>query len=101
MERMCAVLKRAYISIATAIMMVVGGISVVNAVTVDVDGGTWDYGTSSSMVWSNYLHQSAQHRSAVIGTYRSDSACMLPGWWARASAEKVWFQAAQSYYDFC
>lgn len=50
-------------------------------------GGTWNYGTNRTEVWSNYHHPSRNHRSSVIngyGEYRS-SGCKSPGVWSYAS----------------
>ncbi len=50
-------------------------------------GGTWNYGTNRTEVWSNYHHPSRKHRSSVIngyGEYKS-SACKRAGKWSYAS----------------
>ncbi|HEY5820493.1 MAG TPA: lactococcin 972 family bacteriocin [Propionibacteriaceae bacterium] len=50
-------------------------------------GGTWNYGTNRTEVWSNYHHPSANHRSSVIngyGEYKS-SGCKARGVWSYAS----------------
>ncbi|RUP91565.1 lactococcin 972 family bacteriocin [Corynebacterium pseudodiphtheriticum] len=71
------------------------------ATIVHVDGGTWDYGTTSNSVWSHYHHPGVKHGSTAIGKYKADSGCVLKNQWSRASAEKGFFQTGQSYYRRC
>ncbi|GAA0925768.1 lactococcin 972 family bacteriocin [Nonomuraea longicatena] len=57
---------------------------------VNVGGGTWDYGTTSSRgTWSNYYHGSRWHGSSAQGTYFDRSPCVRPGAWSRAWAPRA------------
>ncbi|HAJ53259.1 MAG TPA: lactococcin 972 family bacteriocin [Lactobacillus sp.] len=68
------------------------------AYTVDVQGGTWNYGVGSTYVWSYYSHNSRTHSAAVKGAYSASSGWISPGTEARASAQKSYF-GNQSFYN--
>jgi lactococcin 972 family bacteriocin len=64
-------------------------------------GGTWNYGTNTTEVWSNYHHPSANHRSSVIngyGEYRT-SGCTGRGAWAYASLRADPNRVDHAYWD--
>ena len=77
------------------------GLGTAGAVIVQIDGGTWYYGTSSNLVWSRYYHNGQKHGSTAIGNYTSDSGCVNRNVWSHASAEKGMFTTGQSYYRHC
>ncbi|MPY58183.1 lactococcin 972 family bacteriocin [Streptomyces spongiae] len=56
------------------------------AVTKEVGGGTWSYGTTSETVWSNYFHSSSKHGSSVRNGYGDEerSACVNADKWSYA-----------------
>ena len=64
---------------------------VVGSSTVGVAGGTWSYGTNSTIVWSRYLHPTRYHGSSVT-TYDGGiivrSAVTLPGRWSNAQVRR-------------
>lgn len=71
------------------------------AIVVGVGGGTWNYGTGSGMVWSNYHHPSKWHRSSVIngwGQYRT-SGCVPAGYWSFASLRENPNAVDQAYWN--
>ncbi|MFP1627016.1 lactococcin 972 family bacteriocin [Streptomyces sp. 5K101] len=68
------------------------------AVVVNAGGGTWDYGTNSSTVWSNYYHGSLCHGSTAVGTYTDRSPDTAAGRWSYASAPERDFVEDKSYY---
>ncbi|MFI5709838.1 lactococcin 972 family bacteriocin [Kribbella sp. NPDC051620] len=50
-------------------------------------GGTWNYGTNQTSVYSNYHHPSATHKSSTIngyGEYKT-SGCVKKDLWANTS----------------
>jgi lactococcin 972 family bacteriocin len=69
-------------------LMIVAGTALPALATVEYPGGgTWNYGTNRTEVWSNYHHPTRNHRSSVIngyGEYRS-SGCKAPRIWSYAS----------------
>lgn len=75
------------------------------AATVNVDGGTWDYGTSvvgvnQKKVWSNYLHNTKVHKSSCsIGANKSDSGWTNAGSTSFSSAVGGWFDTTHAYYN--
>ena len=69
------------------------------ATTKSVSGGTWTYGATGSINYSNYFHPSKKHRSSVqncSGTYRSTDAA--GGLTSRVS-ESVCLSGNQAYYN--
>ncbi|GGC55534.1 hypothetical protein GCM10011410_04880 [Hoyosella rhizosphaerae] len=77
-----------------------GAVGVAAAAIVNVDGGTWNYGVSSSKVWSYYQHHQKEHRASVSngdGNYQ-DSWWKAPGVEARAETYATW-SGNKSYYD--
>ncbi|KQB84203.1 lactococcin 972 family bacteriocin [Corynebacterium oculi] len=81
--------------------LVAGGAAAALAVQVNVDGGTWNYGTGGGKVWSNYHHPTKRHGSSVQGKHYADSGCVNAGQWSYASAPDRSFRADHSYYRFC
>jgi len=73
--------------------------------TVQVGGGTWDYGTrlislTQKEVWSNYWHPTAVHRSSCkIGTAYSNSGWTDPTVTSYSSAVGAWNQTGYAYWD--
>lgn len=94
---------RRILATAIATVAVTGGLAApALATTTNVGGGTWSYGTSSSSVYSNYLHPTRLHGSSVKrGDTVFRSNCAAAGTWAKASASKSWYQVDYSYYRFC
>lgn len=65
---------------------------------VEADGGVWDRGTTTGLVWSNYHHNDRIHGTTAIGSTTDRSPNVLPGQWAEAEAEASWFGGNQAYY---
>lgn len=85
--------------ITAMIATTLGGMAVpVLAHTVNVQGGTWNYGVGSTYVWSYYSHGGRVHSSSVKGAYFASSGWTRPGVQARASAQKALW-GNQSYYN--
>lgn len=76
------------------------GAGLVGATIVSVDGGTWDYGTDSSTVWSHYFHNGVPHGSTAVGKFTSDSGCVNKNIWSRATAPRK-YRGNKSYYRHC
>lgn len=71
----------------TALVMVTGTAVPALAAVAYPGGGTWNYGTNQTEVYSNYHHPSLRHGSSVIngyGEYRS-SGCQSAKVWSYAS----------------
>ncbi|MEK0371290.1 lactococcin 972 family bacteriocin [Corynebacterium mastitidis] len=94
-------IHRAFIASALSCALVTGGTASALAARVYVDGGTWDYGTNSSHVWSNYHHPSVRHATSAHGKFTAQSGCKGANQWANASAPQRPGVADQSYYRFC
>jgi hypothetical protein len=71
------------------------------ATVVDVGGGTWDYGSNSSIVWSYYFHGSNKHKTSVYNGSYHHSNCASGGSWANSSASSRWYAVDSSYWDWC
>ena len=73
--------------------------------TVQVGGGTWDYGTrivglGTKQVWSNYWHPTAVHRSSCrIGTNYNNSGWVPAKYTSYSSAVGSWFNTGYAYWD--
>jgi lactococcin 972 family bacteriocin len=73
------------------------------ATTVSVGGGLWQYGVTSSQVYSNYHHASLYHSStacnrAVLGD-RCRQAVAAAGAWSYASIAKSWDGGNTAYWN--
>ena len=70
------------------------------ATTKSVSGGTWDYGATGTVNYSNYLHPSGLHRSSVAnpdyGTVRSKDE---PGGQRSYASEGVAIMGNKAYYN--
>ncbi|OHW62380.1 bacteriocin [Andreesenia angusta] len=65
-----------------------------------VEGGVWDYGTTSTKVYSDYYHQSKEHTASVsAGGKIVRSGNVSKGQWAKASMSKSWYQTGYAYYN--
>jgi hypothetical protein len=82
--------------------------SMVTPLSVEVGGGTWDYGTKiifkswsfKKKVWSNYWHPTAIHRSSCkIGTNYSDSGWVAQNTTSFSSAIGDRDDTAYAYWD--
>lgn len=75
------------------------------ATSVNVGGGTWDYGTRSigwdqKEVYSNYLHNTKIHMSSCsIGANKNSSDWMDPGDTASSSAVGKWGDKTHAYHN--
>lgn len=76
----------------------------VSALSVNIGGGVWDYGTYSSginqkTVYSNYLHTTSKHHaSCSIGTNFSSSGVVDPKVTAYSSAVGSWGDVTHAYW---
>lgn len=93
-------IRRRIAGAAAASILTFSGAGVAGATIVSIDGGIWDYGSSSSTVWSHYFHNGVRHGSTADGKFRSDSGCVNKNVWSRATApRKTW--GNESYYRHC
>lgn len=80
--------------------LTLAGTGVAGATIVSIDGGTWDYGSDSSTVWSDYFHNGVPHGSTAVGKFRSDSGCVNKNVWSRATAPRKGI-GNESFYRHC
>lgn len=73
------------------------------AITENVGGGTWNYGTSKETVWSNYWHTSAKHGSSVRNGYGDEerSACKNADTWSYADLKAHPDETDYAYWRKC
>ena len=90
--------------IAAALALTLGSCVVVapiaNAAVVQVEGGTWNYGTNKTKVWSHYQHQRRTHSASVgngDGNWQK-SGWKRPGRLAKAETYRT-TRNNQSFYD--
>ncbi len=91
-HRICAVVMAGVLTLT--------GAGVAGATIISIDGGTWDYGSDSTTVWSHYFHNGRKHASSVEGQFRSDSGCVNKNTWSRATAPRKWL-GNKSFYRHC
>ncbi|WP_026119313.1 lactococcin 972 family bacteriocin [Nocardiopsis ganjiahuensis] len=82
--------KKVLVTVLVAAGISVGTAGAASAVVSSVGGGTWDRGTVSDRVYSNYLHNSRCHGSTAVGVHTVRSANTGAGNWSRASVAKAW-----------
>ncbi|MEU2338512.1 lactococcin 972 family bacteriocin [Streptomyces sp. NPDC006654] len=81
---------------AAAGVLVVAGAAPALATTVNVGGGTWDYGAGTATVWSDYYHSTKCHGSTSVGkTIQSDTASK--GNWSITQVESA-LSGNETYY---
>ncbi len=72
--------------------MVFGGSEQGSHTVHPVEGGEWDYGSSSGRTWSNFQHEKS-HSASTQGHEFVDSGCVAGHSWARAEAQSRWLSA--------
>jgi len=101
MKNPIAAVKRA-IALAFVITLVSTGTAF--AVTKNVAGGTWDYGTNYAIgtAWSSFWHPSKNHAaSLMIGASNRSSGCEGPRETASVTAWRPPFTSVSYHYRFC
>lgn len=93
-------IRRRTSSLVAASVLALSGTGIAGATIVSIDGGTWDYGSDTSTVWSHYFHNGVSHGSTAIGQFQSDSGCVNKNVWSRATAPRKFF-GNESYYRHC
>ena len=84
--------------------LILGGASAAMATTENPpEGGTWDYGTSGSLIYSNYKHDSRSHGSSVENCHGQlwRSPNVGPGSWSKVSTDHggaAWGAVDYAYY---
>ena len=102
---MTAKIKKRISSFALIGVLALGTAVPAFAASVNVGGGTWDYGTSIAginvkKVYSNYLHNTKMHKaSCSIGANKSTSGWKTAGNTAFSSAYGRWGDVTHAYYD--
>lgn len=73
------------------------------ATTVNVGGGLWQYGTTSTEVYSNYHHPSLYHSSTACNAGalgdKCDQGVAAAGAWSYASIGKSWLGGNTAYWN--
>lgn len=61
--------------------------------SIDIDGGTWDYGYKNLYltIYSKYYHATSIHGSSVRGAWFSSDYNVAKGMWSNASADAAFF----------
>lgn len=96
--------RRRVVALAAAALMITATAAPAFA-AVNVDGGSWDYGTSiagwgQKKVWSNYYHDTRKHKSScTLGILHSDSDWVAPKSTSFSSVQGDWGSTGYSYYD--
>lgn len=96
--------RRRVVALAAAALMITATAAPAFA-AVNVDGGSWDYGTSiagwgQKKVWSNYYHDTRVHKSSCyLGTLKAESGWTVPKQTSFSSVQGDWGSTGQSYYD--
>ncbi|MCR6514421.1 MAG: lactococcin 972 family bacteriocin [Clostridium sp.] len=91
-------MKQKFIAIALMSILAVGTVTGL-AKTVQVGGGTWNYGTGSGRVYSEYYHASEIHGSSVVNGngVKDTDYNRAKGQWSDASTSSTW-KVDNSYY---
>ena len=101
MKKPVQAIKKAVV-LAVAIVMTSAGAAF--AVTRDVAGGTWDYGTNilNGVAWSSFWHPTRKHGSSVkIGADVHRSACVEADETAKAKSWRPPGTRVSYHYRFC
>lgn len=98
--------RRTVLAAALGLGIAVAGGTAAYAAVTNAGGGIWHYGGPSlvpSNNWSNYLHATETHGSAVTGDRGLvRSACTDPGAWSKASAwDSNPLRQDQAYWYYC
>ena len=92
--------KKIALSIAAGVA-VLGAAAPAYAVIKEVGGGTWDYGTNNTTVWSYYYHGSVCHGSSVETHVIKRSPNTAGGAWARVTDRDRPLAVDKSYWRHC
>ncbi len=78
--------KSAVVALLSAALVLGGASAAMATIAYPPEGGTWDYGTSGSVIWSDYHHPSRSHGSSVENCdgNLTRSPTVLPGQWSHA-----------------
>ena len=71
--------------------------------TVNVGGGTWNYGSSSAgwnqkRCYSHYIHKTKRHSASVVIGSQEQTVYANAGQWARAERTGGWFDTCNTYW---
>ncbi|MFG2112920.1 lactococcin 972 family bacteriocin [Streptomyces sp. NPDC048718] len=84
------------IAAVTGALIVAGAAPALATITYPAEGGEWDHGAGTAMVWSDYLHPSKCHGSTSVGTY-TDTDTASAGSWSMTGAP-VMLSGNKAYY---
>ncbi|MFG2330383.1 lactococcin 972 family bacteriocin [Streptomyces sp. NPDC048604] len=91
----------AKLGVATGALVMAAATPALATIEYPSAGGTWDYGTNSSIVWSDYYHGGRCHGSTSVGSYTDRSPNTSAGYWSITSAPERDGVADKSYYRVC
>lgn len=78
-------MKKKIITVFMSVFLLVSTPILALAATINVGGGTWNYGTTFSTVYSEYKHKSKQSHTTVYGLNNKKSGWKKAGTWAKVS----------------
>lgn len=79
-----------------------GALAPAMAVTVNVGGGVWEYGTNGSVAFSNHYHPRINHGSTVSANGQNYySGCAVAGAWSMKSVTQIPNVSYGYYYSYC
>ena len=88
---------------SVAAAMVLLPVAMAGATTESVGGGLWQYGTTSSDVYSNYHHASLYHSSTACNNGVAGDICHQDvreaGAWSYATIGKSWLGGNTAYWN--
>ncbi|MEV7613207.1 lactococcin 972 family bacteriocin [Streptomyces sp. NPDC089799] len=84
------------VAVATGALIIAGAAPAL-ATTVNVSGGTWDYGAGTATVWSDFYHGSKCHGSTSVGSYIDSDEASAGSWSITAAPVKL--SGNKSYYN--
>ncbi|MFG2562751.1 lactococcin 972 family bacteriocin [Streptomyces sp. NPDC048496] len=85
------------VGIAAGALVVAAATPALATITYPAEGGTWDHGAGTAIVWSDYYHGSKCHGSTAVGKY-IDSDEAAKGSWSFAQAT-VALSGNKAYYN--
>ncbi|GAA3852586.1 lactococcin 972 family bacteriocin [Streptomyces sp. NPDC003631] len=84
-------------SLAAGALVIAAATPALATITYPAEGGTWDHGAGTAIVWSDYYHGSKCHGSTAVGKY-IDSDEAASGSWSFAQAD-VALSGNKAYYN--
>lgn len=92
--------KLAIVGVTSALSL--GALAPAMAVTVNVGGGVWEYGTNGSVAYSNHFHPRINHASTVQANGANyPSPCAVANSWSAKSVTQIPGVNYGFFYSYC